>query len=287
MILYKYLSPENALRVIRSRKLRFTPPSQLNDPFEFRPFYESLNEAPNVQEQLTDQNIREILDEQLGTEFRKAAMDYEKFLPDGFVDRFLDTTASMAKQITPILNDQFTGFIGSTMYENLDRLVGVLCLTEENDNALMWAHYAESHKGVALGFNAEESYFERRINEQDDFRHLERVTYKEQPTVQFATLEDGREILYTKNLDWEYEKEWRMVMPLEKADEVIDAGNFQIHLFEYPPKALRQVIFGCRIPEDFKEQVLSNLNEEHFEHVLKFDAHLDERYRTVHLTEFN
>jgi hypothetical protein len=40
------------------------------------------------------------------------------------------------------------------MYEALCQSYRVYCLSEVCDSSLMWAHYADSHQGVCLEFDA-------------------------------------------------------------------------------------------------------------------------------------
>jgi len=68
------------------------------------------------------------------------------------------------------LNDDFE-FIGLALGEKEDRLAlrgmrrhmdsksGVLCMSKNWDSPLMWAHYADSHKGIVLGFDVPERAF--------------------------------------------------------------------------------------------------------------------------------
>lgn len=35
---------------------------------------------------------------------------------------------------------------------------GIFCLTETNDATLMWSYYADSHKGICIGYRRSEAY---------------------------------------------------------------------------------------------------------------------------------
>ena len=48
-------------------------------------------------------------------------------------------------------------------------------------------------------------------------------------------------MLFTKSIDWAYEEEHRMLMPLNKSNKVI---NESIHLFEVPANAFKAIYFG-------------------------------------------
>src|ERR1700687_842808 len=53
---------------------------------------------------------------------------------------------------------------------------------------------------------------------------------------------EGPDMLYTKNAEWVYEREWRIIRPLKDGTEV-SPGKF---CFDVPANAVRSIIFGCR-----------------------------------------
>jgi len=286
MILYKYLSLENAWRVISNKKLRFTPPSELNDPFEMRPNYESLGDAPEVQEQLTDENLRNVMETEIGKQLDQMPEELFQVFPRELFSGFFGDVVPTTKDLAPGLFAEVTRLFGESIYSELQGLVGVLCLSERNDISLMWAHYAEAHRGLVLGFDSDSPFFERRLHEKDDFGHLEKVSYRANTSVQIIHLEDGQEILYAKNPEWSYEKEWRMVLPLQDANEIIEKEDVRIHLFQFPPEALQEVIFGCRVAVNQRTEILSYMRaEKGYNHVQVFSADLDEQSRAITLKE--
>ncbi len=80
----------------------------------------------------------------------------------------------------------------------------------------------------------------------------------------------------TKGNDWSYECEWRMILPLTDASQVIGSGSTGIHLFEFPKSAIRSVIFGCRMTDSKKAEIRRILHEsDEYLHVRCFDAQID------------
>ena len=71
------------------------------------------------------------------------------------------------------------------------------------------------------------------------------------------TDEESYEVLLTKSLDWEYEREERMVALLEKADKTIDAAPFPVALFQIPFHAMSEIIVGNRASVELKNAVLA------------------------------
>lgn len=132
------------------------------------------------------------------------------------------------------------------LYEALNRGVGILSLTEVPDEPLMWAHYADSHRGMVLGFNEEHSFFNRRRSSNDEFYFLRKVVYADLPGAPSALAVDGNALLVTKGTKWSYEQEWRMLAPLQDASRALDVAGDLVHLFSLPAKALVSVVLGAR-----------------------------------------
>jgi hypothetical protein len=110
---------------------------------------------------------------------------------------------------------------------------GVLSLTEDPDNMLMWGHYADSHRGYCLEFDTNFT----------PFLIAYRVEYgKMRPSFRLFDLNKSRAMtrgLTYKAEYWEYEKEWRIVTP------------GKVGAIEFPPRSLKAIIFGAGIlPED-------------------------------------
>jgi hypothetical protein len=87
-----------------------------------------------------------------------------------------------------------------------NEMLRVCCFTTQNDNILMWSHYANSHIGICIEY---------------DFSHWEKVRFILQPiyytpdVFQISTFEDLTAVtnimasLY-KSPEWSYETEWRV-----------------------------------------------------------------------------
>jgi len=179
-----------------------------------------------------------------------------KYMPEPY--SLLDEGYIRATQLSA-LNDPFEGIYYERGLRNLSQAVGdrykdtvryvqehikkvgVICLTEAKDNLLMWSHYANNHKGIAVGFFCPEindpEYFlfkkvHSRLGGYDMDVSLARVRYRNQTRFKIdrfdydGGFDDGlasyiREILRHKGDSWIYEKEHRFIFPLSSADRVI------------------------------------------------------------------
>lgn len=153
---------------------------------------------------------------------------------------------------------------------------GVLSLSEERNNLLMWAHYASEHKGLCLGFNWNKTKLPpaREVNYLSLYPLIDIWTYTEDELAEIAC--------FQKSVEWAYEREWRsfsrathesyskMNLPpdakekLEKAEAKGDSctvehikQNFTFTFrrpltvgyksLTFDKKALEEVIFGARM----------------------------------------
>ncbi len=115
--------------------------------------------------------------------------------------------------------------------------MGVLSLSEDPKNILMWAHYADDHHGICIEFERSELNSLGRDDVTRPVKYL--IGYPRVKALDFITKKAGsvtRKMLWSKSRDWAYEKEWRML--------ILD-GNTSIPL----PGKITSIIIGLRTPE--------------------------------------
>lgn len=111
---------------------------------------------------------------------------------------------------------------------------GVISLTEDPYNLLMWSHYANDHKGIVISIYCDASTFEYH----DSFTENCGVSKKEPSRVIYSNRRPGYEMpdnaIYeyfehnfyshfalTKGNDWIYEKEFRYILRVNEVDVAI------------------------------------------------------------------
>ncbi|MEI8657260.1 DUF2971 domain-containing protein [Vibrio sp. Hal054] len=99
---------------------------------------------------------------------------------------------------------------------------GIMSFTEENDNLLMWSHYADQHKGIIIEFDHNNPFFTK-----------PKSGYGLQPVLYRKTRVDklGKSSLiepyFHKSKEWAYEQEHRLLVCLDDADvNLIPEGYF-------------------------------------------------------------
>ncbi len=279
MTLYKYL-PSSRLDVILNSQIRFTPLGALNDPYELRPYMDRLAEKSRIQEHL-EKNFPRLIGE---------ACDDEDAIygPIGKEDilRFAEERKPALYGFVEKAQSRVTRSLMGIFQAKCNELIGALSLSEAAGDQLMWSHYAEEHKGYVVGFNSEDPFFDQRVSPEDELRHLKRITYvAERPPLNLAD-STATDLFFVKSNAWEYEAEWRILLPLSGASITNEAEFYPIHLFSFPPKAVSSVIIGMRMSDDDIFRIKSHLaTSDHYSHVKIYRASLHDRSYEILLNE--
>ncbi len=219
MILYKYFPPER-VDVLQNLKIRFSQPRIYNDPFELRP-------VPNSA--ITEEQFNNIMPVLIGHHGgpKEAIDEIQKITYSSFL-------ADPSYVLWLIQEVMASGSLA-------------LCLTEVPDSLLMWAHYGFFHKGFVIGFDTTNEFFTC----PNGSYFLKRISYQQQrPTVVFPNPSPD-ETYFTKSLEWEYEKEWRLFKRLPPGKSPGEFANgddgWPIYLFDLPIDSVKEIILGCRM----------------------------------------
>ena len=253
-MLYKYVGPER-MDVLKNRCIRYSQPDAFNDPFEIKPFISKLA-SEEALPGAVQQKFASIPAQLRNT------ISFEEF--NRVSKQFVEDNMSHVDELFAII----TQTMRLQLSDTLAKVVGILSLTETPDNLLMWAHYASSHEGFVIGFDENHSYFNERRGPNDEFHYLRKVEYRKQrPNAPMIEL-TGTELFLVKSEQWSYENEWRILRPLHDANQTVNAGPLPIHLFSFPTEIIREIILGCRMSENIKNQLIQMV-------------HSDELYRDV------
>jgi len=128
------------------------------------------------------------------------------------------------------------------VYDLHDRTRGVLCFSERWSSPVMWAHYADKHSGICLGF---EIPTDNRLYTMKYHHDFLKVPFD-------PTEEHVNDFFCHKFIEWEYERERRAFHDLKEVDKL--SGLYFANFNE--TMVLKEVILGVRnphFPDDFKE----------------------------------
>lgn len=259
--LYKFVVA-NRVDVLENKLIRFTQPSALNDPFELKPLFETIIPEEEFEDTVTPPWA--MIEEEVRKKYRTLTLKQREQIPSleviiEFLKANPEVMQNLLADFVPSLKQfasDFTPRMRQMIADALATRAGILSLSESLTNLLLWAHYAASHTGFAIAFNAQHYYFSRRRPEKDELYHLRKVRYVDRSSKGRALRHlDGDDLLVTKAASWEYEAEWRMLALLDDAERVIGDGDNAIYLFSFPIEAVSSVVLGARTPAWVRERV--------------------------------
>lgn len=233
--LYKYLPPERSSSVIGKLLIRLSQASVMNDIEEFKPPIGGVATRAELKQAIKDRadalhpGLRALIEGQGPDYISRMVNDAERNLP-----RTL-----------------------KTIYEMNDKNFGILSLSEESTSEEMWERYADKGRGFLVAFDPSHSWLCQKIVENDDLRHLRRVTYVADRAPAYLLATSAQDYLYTKETKWDYEKEWRIILNFNSAACKVGKDNTgtDILLFAIPPDCLLSVTVGYNVSREFVEQV--------------------------------
>ena len=201
------------------------------------------------------------------------------FLKDGLIKIATLKDLNDPYDLVPCIVDAPPGFsIGAEKYRalSLDWLSerhGLMCMSATCSDPVLWAHYADCHRGVALELNPE-----------DDPNVFDVEYADERVAIPFAKIadpsrflpEDMTALLRRKCRSWQYEKEVRFIMPLTYCTRRGD-----IFMLPLPDGFLHGIILGYGCPLD-EQTVRQKLDGGRFSSAVIKRARLDDRTFEIH-----
>ncbi|MCB0345175.1 MAG: DUF2971 domain-containing protein [Bdellovibrionales bacterium] len=126
-------------------------------------------------------------------------------------------------------NPQRLSEIDPNMFEALPSAIRITCLSMTWSSNLLWGHYADGQRGIAIGLKLPPGFSSQRVE----------VEYNDKiPTLKLPlTNEDIQVALSRKSSDWSVEKEVRLVS-FKEGDRFIEDVD------------IKEVIFGQRVSQD-------------------------------------
>jgi hypothetical protein len=229
---FRYLPPKR-VDFLRDEEVCFTPPLRFNDPFDIRPVFAPVTNRAYLKRKLkeSEPSFEPLLaglprkeKKMLTRQVNKAAMAEYLKDPSKHAERYQ-----------------------TELPKRVNASTGVLCFSGVKDNLLMWAHYADSHRGFVVEFDTEDEGF-RRLGE------LHQVRYRKDRPLFDVVKGPDMAIFLLKSQDWDYEKEFRIFRPLHgclrRSMNGID--RFFAHL---PRSSVRAVYFGNRMEAALKTEI--------------------------------
>jgi hypothetical protein len=257
---YQAFNIEYLREVIVGGTLHFSKPSDFNDPWDCRPWYDF---AGIVDPDILEQHVRWYV-----------AISH-KHRPDIPIDK-VNERANFFRQNPSALAEKIREF-SQAMGEAINAQYRVYCLSIKSDCELMWAHYAQKHQGVCLEFSVANELF------CTAFPVQYALDYPRFIMTDHAGADEQIAPLLSKSSAWSYEDEFRLISD-EKGDPkntiVTTAGKKDI-----PSKSLTAVILGCLAPDSTKQSIAQMIDGSHHTPALKRAVRMRNQYKLMIVDE--
>ncbi|NBN45749.1 DUF2971 domain-containing protein [Proteus vulgaris] len=277
MSFYKYMTTTTGKIILENSTLRWSSPSVFNDVDEcqFSPFSDSEFESANnaVFKILANCAAGHLIynfntftfDKQMIIGLLKKDIENGIVSGNSYFDSF--------KKIVPSMEDFFREYINV----GLINCARVLCVTSDYDNNLMWAHYADEHRGCVFEFEnvykeAPDRLHQGSVQYVDELKSsttaIELLLYGETKSIHDALIKD---VFFSKKSAWQYEKEYRLLFS-ESFGVIQSRINFQTNektwavsgqsnqLYtdvEFAPESLLSITFGVRTQATIVDEIIS------------------------------
>ena len=252
---YKYIPAHVAKLIIENQQLKWSSPRSFNDPFDHKFSLLDVN-LDSFKKIFMIELEKTIFDsnEPIDTTTENGRMIGELRLNRDSLDRsyFLQTLGvagegfvEAGRQAILKAGEEFEVFFAKSR---------VLCLTENNDNLLMWAHYGPSHTGAVIKLNViREMDSNLSIAQKVDYASAFPSLATEQEWIDsFLCLKEINsgekyfKAIFTKSEEWSYEDEWRL--------SVYEEGNvpYEDSYMTYPKETFGAIYLGLKM--SFKDK---------------------------------
>ena len=241
---YKYLTVERTAIVLETLQIRFSQASILNDATKLKPSFKGI---------ATKCDLKKLMTARLREKYPDIVERVEKSLPNKQAEQLIDEVMSRGAAQAEVDLPQNA----EKIYDSLDKNFGVLSLSETPTNSLLWGYYGDGGYGFLVQFDSRHKWFWAMKEPNDDFRHLRRVSYSERPDPKYLVDTNANEVLYTKGLEWEHEREWRIIRNFNDAAVKVGPDKYgkDVLLFAIPPDCIQSVIIGYRAQPETVEKM--------------------------------
>ena len=135
------------------------------------------------------------------------------------------------------------------------------CMTDKPDNNLMWAHYANSHKGFCIEWDSEKIKGDLvcYVDDIPDFNLFDALRVSFGVPLEEDVSDKVWSLLTSKLKEWEYESEYRLLLSNKTLEKVTVEIKDKCRIIKYPQSYMKSIIFGSRMTEEARKYLLDNL----------------------------
>lgn len=287
--LYRYRPfNERSLELLETDKIWLSIPTSFNDPFDCA-LKLAVNDLPNeyIKKVLLEPNLNHLKQKFKFTDKELRKSQRKKDVVHELVKIYLKkkephlTLIERNKKIEEMENNIKNSYLELDHEKNIH----VACFSETKKSILMWAHYANNHKGFCVEYDFKELglnnhytrfifpvFYKKAIFDMKDYipdpnKKFDNVLTSYMDQIKAEDILDGitnpevninvnnMALFYNaliKYKDWAYEKEWRYVFPYK------NNANKSLYLYAPKPKA---IYLGAKITNESRETLVKIAKE--------------------------
>lgn len=254
--LYKFIAEPDHVKFLLQGFVKFTPIPELNDPSELSPVI------------VTD-NVRKSL-----TRLRQEGYNNQEFSDLRRQGHLLKRLAPEDMRVpVPSSSEEATKLICSSFFDDIPRLermlhrtaqtissrVGIFCLSEHRDSLPMWAHYARNANGLVVEFQDLDTIF--RGDETGILWQPIPVYYEQNGRSITFEPQSHKSLFFCKFPDWSYEREVRIVLPLNDCRQEQNIASNGIYTYNIPRTCVVRLILGWNMESEIVRKVRDYVHE--------------------------
>jgi hypothetical protein len=162
----------------------------------------------------------------------------------------------------------------------------LLSVSKVARNTVMWAHYADKHKGVVIGIDFDGVFSANKGISMDSVNYTEQRHKVKNLTDFNGSPETFLRVILTKSIEWRYEQEYRTVFfnaGLQSLEQqglafLKDFNSKKTWFLKLSPESVREVIFGLYTEDSLKLSIKKLLERPELQHVKLYQAEESETY---------
>jgi len=270
-ILYKYCDQLGILKILESLELKLPNISQVNDPLECLPLFYCPDDKSAIEARYLSACKRRNI---------HPSSDYKQKLNQQFEKG----------EIQKVLAERQRKCQEKWNHKNC-----LLSVSKTSQNTVMWAHYADKHKGTVIGIDFDSVFSDTNMA---PGILMDPVMYSNQrPQINILTdFEEPPEAflktILTKSTEWEYEGEFRAVFHFDALEDLQKQGLSCLRDFRgkktwflrLNPESIKEIIFGLYTEESLKSAIRKLIERPELQHVKLYQSEESETY-TLNLIE--
>lgn len=196
----------------KTPSIKFSSAYNLNDPFELK-FNLSIN--PD------DEGHKD---------------DFFKTQPDGTLEEFNEWRQNVKTK------ENFVWHIEQEQRNTLSKHITLCSFSKDNKNNLMWSHYANNHQGICVQYSSVLFFYLETV---EKYLSASKIRYSKTPPL-IDMLEDPysktAKMIFNKQIEWKYEKEYRVALLSDYETDYIGIGNELIKAVYIGSRASQELI---------------------------------------------